>query len=235
VVVEGWTVFDGEVTQPGEHPSVRRPLEVRDGRLTVDIGGQGGNTTIDFLTIVSAGSDMDGDGEPNESDNCPFTDNPGQEDFDGDNVGDVCDECTDVDRDGYGRGFPADICLLDCNDDDGTTWAIPGEVTDLMVAGDQPTQLQWESLTPAAGLGVIYDLATGLLSTLSMPVPFAGACKIPGIPSPLYQDDRILSPGDGFFYLVEGINGCGDGGMGAGTTTPNYRDVLQSAPACPPA
>ena len=77
-----------------------------------------------------------------------------------------------------------------------------------------------------------YDLANGLLSTLIMPVPFAGACKIPGIPAPLYQDDRILLPGDGFYYLVEGINGCGDGGMGAGTTTPNYRDLLQSAPAC---
>ena len=102
-----------------------------------------------------------------------------------------------------------------------------------MAAGDQPTQLQWDSLTQAAGPGVTYDLATGLLSTLIMPDPFAGACKIPGIPAPLYQDDRILSPGDGFYYLVEGINSCGDGGMGAGTTTPNYRDVLQSAPACP--
>jgi len=36
--------------------------------------------------------DSDGDGVPDSSDNCPFIANPGQEDFDNDGKGDVCDK-----------------------------------------------------------------------------------------------------------------------------------------------
>jgi hypothetical protein len=50
--------------------------------------------------------DADGDGIPDERDNCPGVPNPKQEDFDGDGVGDVCDLCplseagSTVDQDG---------------------------------------------------------------------------------------------------------------------------------------
>ena len=36
--------------------------------------------------------DSDGDGIPNSTDNCPNDSNPGQEDEDGDDVGDACDD-----------------------------------------------------------------------------------------------------------------------------------------------
>jgi uncharacterized repeat protein (TIGR01451 family) len=58
--------------------------------------------------------DADGDGMPDDVDNCPNTANPGQEDADGDGVGDVCDTCTDTDGDGYGNpGFSANTCEPD--------------------------------------------------------------------------------------------------------------------------
>ena len=58
--------------------------------------------------------DIDGDGFPNDFDNCPLVANPGQEDNgDGDGVGDACDNCPTVsnpdqaDFDGDGVG---DVC-----------------------------------------------------------------------------------------------------------------------------
>ena len=51
--------------------------------------------------------DTDGDGVPDDLDNCPAIANPGQEDADGDGVGDACDVCPgfddNVDTDGDDR------------------------------------------------------------------------------------------------------------------------------------
>ena len=44
---------------------------------------------------VFGGGDRDGDGIPNDLDNCPADANPLQEDRDGDGIGDVCDLCPD--------------------------------------------------------------------------------------------------------------------------------------------
>ncbi len=61
-----------------------------------------------FATAVDARLttllDADGDGIPDNCDNCPFVANPSQEDTDGDGVGDACDDCPE-DPDKTAPGF----------------------------------------------------------------------------------------------------------------------------------
>ena len=67
--------------------------------------------------------DSDGDGIPDDLDNCPDTSNPGQIDTDEDGHGDVCDNCPSVfnpnqiDTDGDGRGDACDNCPDNHNPD----------------------------------------------------------------------------------------------------------------------
>ena len=78
-----------------------------------------GSTCVDKYTCEATGAectvDADCEGQVCEDvDNCPNDPNPDQADGDGDGAGDVCDDCTDTDGDGYGNpGFPNNTCADD--------------------------------------------------------------------------------------------------------------------------
>lgn len=75
--------------------------------------------TVALITDLGTCHDDDMDDLATTVDNCPDDANPGQADLDLDGIGDVCDDCTDVDQDGYGTGgsptCPAGA-VVDCDD-----------------------------------------------------------------------------------------------------------------------
>jgi hypothetical protein len=84
------------------HPDGVNTLFETDTEVSWHHSGRIGGTSIDLWSITSemykcgvdqycVGTDGDNDGVEDGEDNCPYTTNPGQDDCDGDGVGDACD------------------------------------------------------------------------------------------------------------------------------------------------
>jgi hypothetical protein len=69
---------------------------------------------METVNITIIGIDYDDDGIAGSSDNCPYHYNPGQEDSDGDGIGDIC-ECDAANIDGINPVDLNDLSILTNN------------------------------------------------------------------------------------------------------------------------
>jgi hypothetical protein len=189
--------------------------------------------------------DLDGDGLPNAADNCPGVSNPDQADTDLDGVGDACDNCpipnaSQSNSDGDAVGDACDNCPLVVNDfqedsdGDGVGDAcdcmpndpspgLPPEVGESVSVthdgGGPTTTVQWN----ASGGVDLYEAYVGTLPATMMGSraggPFDHQCLAPDLGAGggfVTTTDHAIPPlGTGFYYLLSGKNGCGEGDLGA--------------------
>jgi hypothetical protein len=117
---------------------------------------------------------------------------------------------TDSDLDGRG-----DAC--DCAPADPQAFARPGQaVLHVGRIGPSEASLTWNDLAAGSGPGVLYDVASDLLSTLRMTRVVTAPCLERDLVDTLARDARTVED-DGFYYLVRGNNVCVAAGEGWGS------------------
>jgi len=232
-----------------------------DGRYLLRVFGTNGFDTGDDPADLDADADgcgnatdpapgqsnpdgQDADGVATVCDNCPIVHNPSQEDVDLDGVGNTCDNCalaanpsqSNADQDARG-----DAC--DCAAQDPATWAVPGQVSGMLVGrsvlGSDYVDVSWDSLATQSGPSVRYDVVSGSLALLSGSSRFADATcvgnDVAGPSGTFYRP--APGPGQGDWYLLRAEGPCGVGGFNEGVPqqVADRDELIQQAPSrCAP-
>ena len=150
-----------------------------------------------FTVALKDPNDIDGDGIPNATDNCPSVNNPTQADCDGNGVGDACETFTDCNANGV-----ADICEI-----------LSGAVTDQNLNGI-PDTCEVSSVSrvlpisgPSTGGTAVRIIGTNFFSALPVSVTFGGAPATDVVVVSLTEITAVTpsgSPGD----TVVTVNGA---------------------------
>ena len=172
------------------------------GQCNVPASAKSGVTAIaagNYHTIALKDgnpNDIDGDGIPNATDNCPSVKNPTQADCDGNGVGDACEEL-DCNQNGL-----ADVCEI-----------LSGTVTDQNLNGI-PDTCEVSSVTrvqpisgPSTGGTAVRITGTNFFSALPVSVTFGGAPATDVVVVSLTEITAVTpsgSPGD----TVVTVNGA---------------------------
>jgi hypothetical protein len=181
----------GERPSPAPGPVMERDSD-GDGLADLDDGCA--------LVATATQADADRDGRPDACDLCPSAFDPRQTDFDGDGAGDACE---DSDGDGL-------LDLFDCAPAVRHQSAPPDEVPPgLLLVPPDPTTLSW----PLARQAPVHGLYRGLIDP-GAPMSYNHSCLRGALLVPRETDGAAPPPGSAFYYLVAGVNTCGQGPLG---------------------
>ncbi|MCB9524198.1 MAG: trypsin-like serine protease [Myxococcales bacterium] len=126
----------------------------------------GGYAPLAWVEGVEAGPDNDGDGFPDDRDNCPWNPNPDQADRDFDGYGDVCD-----DEDNSNRGGSCNICnLCDTDADCG------GEICAPTQDGYGLCVRQCDTSSDCPATTACFDVGNGIAVCLNADAQDVGVC-----------------------------------------------------------
>jgi PKD repeat protein len=189
----------------------------------------------DNCPLAPDASQIDGDGDTlgDACDNCPESSNLQQLDSDADAAGDACDNCPvvantdqrDTDLDAAGDACDADddndgvADALDCAPLDAGASAPLGPVGDSLRLGPDPASITWDPDTST----ILWNVYRGQ-SGGGSPFAYDHACLEARSSDAAAHDPGTPAAGAYLYYLVSGLNACGEGGLGSssdGAPRPN--------------